>query len=233
MSSQPRTATVTRGTSESRVEVTVDLDGTGAGDVSTGVRFYDHMLLSLAKHSLIDLTVRADGDVDVDAHHTVEDVAIVLGQAVREALGDKSGISRFGDATVPPRLAPAFGLFRIEDTAVLTARAAGVRAVTRWALRSADGELVASRQLPRLTPESVHRVLGTAAHAREVPVRAVRELWERVDLGHEEWLVEAATVLGLPGARVLAGTDTELGPVVRPAPRSVPAFESVIKDVHQ
>lgn len=134
---------------------------------------------------------------------------------------------------VPPRLAPAFGLFRIEDTAVLTARAAGVRAVTRWALRSADGELVASRQLPRLTPESVHRVLGTAAHAREVPVRAVRELWERVDLGHEEWLVEAATVLGLPGARVLAGTDTELGPVVRPAPRSVPAFESVIKDVHQ
>ena len=101
MSSQPRTATVTRGTSESRVEVTVVLDGTGAGDVSTGVRFYDHMLLSLAKHSLIDLTVRADGDVDVDAHHTVEDVAIVLGQAVREALGDKRGISRFGDATVP------------------------------------------------------------------------------------------------------------------------------------
>jgi len=96
-----RTATVTRGTSESRVEVTVDLDSTGVGEVSTGVRFYDHMLLSLAKHSLIDLTVRAEGDVDVDAHHTVEDVAIVLGQAVREALGDKRGISRFGDATVP------------------------------------------------------------------------------------------------------------------------------------
>jgi imidazoleglycerol-phosphate dehydratase len=101
VSTPSRTATVTRGTSESRVEVSVDLDGTGKGDVSTGVRFYDHMLLSLAKHSLIDLTVRADGDVDVDAHHTVEDVAIVLGQAVREALGDKSGISRFGDATVP------------------------------------------------------------------------------------------------------------------------------------
>ena len=87
----PRTATVRRATSESTVEVTVDLDGTGRGDVSTGVPFYDHMLLSLAKHSLIDLTVRADGDTDVDAHHTVEDVAIVLGQAVREALGDKSG----------------------------------------------------------------------------------------------------------------------------------------------
>ncbi|HBO54178.1 imidazoleglycerol-phosphate dehydratase HisB [Janibacter terrae] len=100
-STAPRTATVTRGTSESRVEVSVDLDGTGAGQVSTGVRFYDHMLLSLAKHSLIDLTIAAEGDVDVDAHHTVEDVAIVLGQAVRQALGDKSGISRFGDATVP------------------------------------------------------------------------------------------------------------------------------------
>ncbi|MEN3123216.1 imidazoleglycerol-phosphate dehydratase HisB [Janibacter sp. LM] len=100
-SAAPRTATVTRGTSESRVEVSVDLDGTGAGQVSTGVRFYDHMLLSLAKHSLIDLTIAAEGDVDVDAHHTVEDVAIVLGQAVRQALGDKSGISRFGDATVP------------------------------------------------------------------------------------------------------------------------------------
>ncbi len=97
----PRTATVRRATSESTVEVTVDLDGTGRGEVSTGVPFYDHMLLSLAKHSLLDLTVRADGDTHVDAHHTVEDVAIVLGQAVREALGDKSGISRFGDATVP------------------------------------------------------------------------------------------------------------------------------------
>ena len=96
-----RTATVRRGTSESTVEVTVDLDGTGRGDVSTGVPFYDHMLLSLAKHSLIDLTVRATGDTEVDAHHTVEDVAIVLGQAVRQALGDKTGIARFGDATVP------------------------------------------------------------------------------------------------------------------------------------
>ena len=96
-----RTATCRRATSESTVEVTVDLDGTGKGEVSTGVRFYDHMLLSLAKHSLIDLTVKATGDTDVDAHHTVEDVAIVLGEAVREALGDKRGISRFGDATVP------------------------------------------------------------------------------------------------------------------------------------
>ncbi|KGN34551.1 imidazoleglycerol-phosphate dehydratase [Knoellia sinensis KCTC 19936] len=96
-----RTATVSRSTSESSVELTINLDGTGVGEVSTGVRFYDHMLLSFAKHSLIDLRVKATGDVDVDAHHTVEDVAIVLGDAVREALGDKRGISRFGDATVP------------------------------------------------------------------------------------------------------------------------------------
>ena len=96
-----RTATITRATSESSVELTLDLDGTGTSDVSTGVPFYDHMLASLAKHSLIDLTVKATGDVHVDVHHTVEDTAIVLGQALRQALGDKSGISRFGDATVP------------------------------------------------------------------------------------------------------------------------------------
>ncbi len=96
-----RTAKVSRATSESSVELWLDLDGTGVADVSTGVPFYDHMLRSLAKHSLIDLTVKAVGDIEVDVHHTVEDTAIVLGQAVRQALGDKSGISRFGDATVP------------------------------------------------------------------------------------------------------------------------------------
>ncbi|MGO4599770.1 imidazoleglycerol-phosphate dehydratase HisB [Terrabacter sp. 2RAF25] len=96
-----RTAKITRATSESSVELWLDLDGTGTSDVSTGVPFYDHMLASLSKHSLIDLTVKATGDIDVDVHHTVEDTAIVLGQALREALGDKAGISRFGDATVP------------------------------------------------------------------------------------------------------------------------------------
>ena len=96
-----RRAHISRATSESKVELSLDLDGTGESDIATGVRFYDHMLASFAKHSLIDLTVAATGDVDVDAHHTVEDVAIVLGDALREALGDKRGISRFGDATVP------------------------------------------------------------------------------------------------------------------------------------
>lgn len=97
----PRVATIGRSTSESSVELRVDLDGTGESRISTGVRFYDHMLASLAKHALVDLTVTATGDIDVDAHHTVEDVAIVLGTAVRTALGDKSGIARFGEATVP------------------------------------------------------------------------------------------------------------------------------------
>ena len=97
----PRTAHIRRSTHESTVELELNLDGAGDCQISTGVRFYDHMLASLAKHSLIDLRIQATGDVDVDAHHTVEDVAIVLGDALREALGDKSGISRFGDATVP------------------------------------------------------------------------------------------------------------------------------------
>jgi imidazoleglycerol-phosphate dehydratase len=101
MSTPDRIASLSRTTSESSVELEINLDGSGIGEVNTGVRFYDHMLLSLAKHSLIDLRVKATGDVDVDAHHTVEDVAIVLGDALRQALGDKSGISRFGDATVP------------------------------------------------------------------------------------------------------------------------------------
>jgi imidazoleglycerol-phosphate dehydratase len=96
-----RTASVRRVTGESTVELRLDLDGSGRGEVSTGVRFYDHMLLTLAKHALFDLNVSATGDTDIDAHHSVEDVAIVLGDALREALGDKRGISRFGEATVP------------------------------------------------------------------------------------------------------------------------------------
>ncbi|MFD1719275.1 imidazoleglycerol-phosphate dehydratase HisB [Georgenia deserti] len=96
-----RTARVARTTSESDVLVELDLDGTGRTEISTTVPFYDHMLTALGKHGLIDLTVRATGDTDIDVHHTVEDVAICLGRALRDALGDKQGISRFGDALVP------------------------------------------------------------------------------------------------------------------------------------
>lgn len=97
----PRVAQVTRETSESRVKVRVNLDGTGSANIHTTVPFYDHMLTALARHSLIDLDIEASGDTDIDVHHTVEDTAIVLGQALREALGDKAGIRRFGDACVP------------------------------------------------------------------------------------------------------------------------------------
>ena len=96
-----RVARIERQTKESKVLVELDLDGSGRADISTGVGFYDHMLNSFARHSLIDLTVQSEGDTHIDAHHTVEDTAIVLGQALREALGDKRGIRRFGDATVP------------------------------------------------------------------------------------------------------------------------------------
>ena len=97
----PRTAVVERSTSESTVRVALNLDGTGASTISTGVGFYDHMLTALAKHSLIDLEVTTTGDLHIDGHHSIEDTAIVIGQALREALGDKRGIVRFGDATVP------------------------------------------------------------------------------------------------------------------------------------
>ncbi|WP_150463061.1 imidazoleglycerol-phosphate dehydratase HisB [Nesterenkonia ebinurensis] len=96
-----RAAQMERTTSESRVKVRMDLDGTGDSQISTTVPFYDHMLTALAKHSLIDLTVEAEGDTHIDVHHTVEDTAIVIGEVLGAALGDKRGIRRFGNASVP------------------------------------------------------------------------------------------------------------------------------------
>jgi len=96
-----RTARVERVTGETEVLVELDLDGTGVTEAKTGVPFFDHMLAQLGKHGCVDLTVRARGDTEIDAHHTVEDTALALGQALREALGDKAGICRFGDALVP------------------------------------------------------------------------------------------------------------------------------------
>jgi imidazoleglycerol-phosphate dehydratase len=101
MTKNARIASVARKTSESSVTLELNLDGTGVSNISTTVPFFDHMLTAFAKHSLTDLTVKATGDTEIDVHHTVEDTAIVLGQAIKDALGDKSGISRFGDAVVP------------------------------------------------------------------------------------------------------------------------------------
>ncbi|GAB1646040.1 imidazoleglycerol-phosphate dehydratase HisB [Krasilnikovia sp. MM14-A1259] len=96
-----RTARIERVTKETKVLVEIDLDGTGQAELSTGVGFYDHMLHQLAKHGGFDLTVRTEGDLEIDAHHTMEDTAIALGEAFAQALGDKAGIRRYGSATIP------------------------------------------------------------------------------------------------------------------------------------
>lgn len=96
-----RSVSLQRKTSESSIDLTINLDGTGKSSIDTSVPFFDHLLTAFAKHALVDLNVKATGDTHIDAHHTVEDTAIVLGQAIKQALGDKSGISRYGDATVP------------------------------------------------------------------------------------------------------------------------------------
>jgi imidazoleglycerol-phosphate dehydratase len=96
-----RTASLRRETAETRIELALNLDGTGKAEVATGVGFFDHMLTLLAKHSLIDLTAQARGDLHVDPHHTVEDVGICYGKALAQSLGDKAGIRRYGSATLP------------------------------------------------------------------------------------------------------------------------------------
>jgi imidazoleglycerol-phosphate dehydratase len=101
MTTTPRTATRERATRETTIRVRVDLDGSGRSEIATGVGFYDHLLTSLAHHSMIDIEVAATGDLHIDEHHTVEDVALVLGDALSAALGDRAGIMRFGDAVVP------------------------------------------------------------------------------------------------------------------------------------
>jgi imidazoleglycerol-phosphate dehydratase len=97
----PRTAAIRRETAETKIELALDLDGTGQSELATGVGFFDHMLTHLARHGLFDLTVKCQGDLHVDAHHTVEDVGICFGKCLAQALGDKAGIRRFGSATVP------------------------------------------------------------------------------------------------------------------------------------
>ena len=116
-----RTASVERTTKETEIKITIDLDGQGESRVDTGIGFFDHMLTSFARHGLFDLTVEAKGDLDVDCHHTVEDTGIVLGTAVRQALGDKAGIARFGSCMLP-----------MDETLVLCALDLGGRPYFKW-----------------------------------------------------------------------------------------------------
>ncbi len=97
----PRTAEITRNTAETQIRLSIELDGSGESEISTGVGFFDHMLTLFARHGLFDLKVQATGDLNVDHHHTVEDVGICLGRAIREAIGDKRGITRYGSMTLP------------------------------------------------------------------------------------------------------------------------------------
>jgi len=151
-----RRVTVARTTRETQVTVELDLDGRGVADIATGVGFYDHLLGSFAHHGLFDLTVRAVGDLHVDDHHTVEDVALVLGSAVAEALGERAGIERFGDATVPMDEALATAVVDVggRPYAVIDLPFRGERA----------GEL--SLQLVEHALEAFARTSGVTLHVR-------------------------------------------------------------------
>ena len=123
MSTAARTSTVRRDTAETQINLTVDLDGSGRAEVDTGVAFLDHMLTLLAKHAAIDLRVKASGDTAVDYHHTVEDTGIVLGQAIREALGDKAGIRRYGFFMLPMDEALARAVIDLSNRPILVYQA--------------------------------------------------------------------------------------------------------------
>lgn len=152
-----RQATVSRQTKETQIHLTLDLDGSGRVEAGTGIGFLDHMLDHLGKHSLCDLTVKATGDLDVDDHHTAEDVAICLGEALRQALGDKSGIRRYGSARVPMEDALA-------DVAVdLSGRAAVVYNV------SFDGDKIGTFDT-QLVEEVLRRLAATAGMNLHVTV---------------------------------------------------------------
>jgi imidazoleglycerol-phosphate dehydratase len=151
-----RRVTLRRATRETEIRVTLDLDGAGVATIATGVGFYDHLLGSLAHHGLFDLEVAARGDLEVDDHHTVEDVALVLGAAVAEALGDRGGISRFGDASVPMDESVATAIIDIggRPYAVIDLPFHGERAGTL------------SLQLVEHALESFARTAGATLHVR-------------------------------------------------------------------
>lgn len=141
------------------------------------------------------------------------------------------GATLLASRHVPSRLSPSLGFHLVDDTAVVTAQGAGWRAVRRWALRGSGRRVIAGVDLPALRPPDLHRVLGAVSPERMTPVREVAAWMGREDLTHLEWLIDGLALLGLPGARTLEGSDPEPGELITPDPRSVSAFESVVKDV--
>jgi imidazoleglycerol-phosphate dehydratase len=159
-----RSASLQRDTKETRVVVTVDLDGSGRTDVSTGIPFYDHMLDQLGRHSGFDLTVRAEGDLHIDTHHTVEDVAITLGQAFAEALGDKAGVRRF-----------ASGLYPLDEALVEVALDLSGRPFVAWDVQIPESLPLGNPAFdPQLAEHAVSSFATNAAITLHVRLRSGR-----------------------------------------------------------
>lgn len=154
-----RTASVSRSTSETDIALALDLDGTGRAEIATGIGFLDHMLTAFARHALIDLTVRAKGDLHIDGHHTTEDVGIVLGQALARALGDKRGIRRFGHAVVP-----------MDEALVEAAIDLSGRAFLAWSVRMPTARV--GEMDSELFEEFFRALAGNAAMALHVTLKA-------------------------------------------------------------
>jgi imidazoleglycerol-phosphate dehydratase len=173
MDQHGRSATLARRTSETDITLTLSLDGSGTGQIDTGIGFFDHMLVAFARHGLFDLTVAARGDLHIDAHHTVEDVGIVLGQAVAQALGDKRGIRRFGQALVPMDEALAEAAIDISGRAHLAWNVA----FAREAIGAMDTQLVeeffrAFTGNAKLTLHMTRRAGENAHHVAEACFKA-------------------------------------------------------------
>lgn len=180
----PRGARIERTTSETSIVLDLELDGTGNAVISTGVPFFDHMLDALGRHGLMDLAVRAEGDLAVDAHHTVEDVGICLGQAFAQALGDKSGIRRFGSATVPMDEALVLAAVDISGRGLLTYQVdLPIELIGTFDTTLAREFLVAFATNAQVTLH-VHKLAGSNAHhIIEAAFKAVaRALAEAVEL---------------------------------------------------
>lgn len=182
-----RTATRSRVTNETSIEVSIDLDGTGVTNISTGIPFYDHMLDQLGRHGGFDLTVRATGDLHIDTHHTVEDVAISLGEAFREALGDKSGIRRF-----------ASGRFPLDEALIDIALDLSGRAHVEWLIEMPEVLPLGSPAFdPQLAEHAVSSFANAAAmtlHVELVRGRNVHHIIEATFKGLARSLRDAVRV---------------------------------------